>query len=314
MQGTRVLPLRRTGGLPRRALAAEATFRPTHNAPMAILLPDGIDAEGFILTVPDRPLQPEFRSLVEDVVTTLTGRFASRLDGLYLYGSVAHGHARPGLSDLDLSLVLREPASAADSAGLEDLRCALQARHPEVSKIDFDLGTRAEVLAPCNRLAWGYWLRHECRCLWGEDLSAQFERFRPSRAIALAVNGDFDAALTAYARRIGDADDRAASRRLQREAARRLIRSTGVLRTDKDLDWPRTLEARAALLLRHHPSMAESMRFFLDQAQEPTVPAETFVMRLNDFAAWMVREMAGRQSVDRARTPRSSDARKCTPR
>lgn len=255
---------------------------------MAKPLPDGVDAEGFILTVPDRPLQPEFRSVVEDLVTTLSGRCAA-LDGLYLYGSVAHGRARPGLSDLDLSLVLREPPSADDSALLEDLRHALQARHPEVSKIDFDLGTRAEVLAPKSRPSWGYWLRHECRWLWGEDLSARFERLRPSRAIALAVNGDFEAALAAYARRIGDADELAQSRRLQREAARKLIRSTSVLRTEQDRDWPQTLEAHAALLLRHHPSMAQPMRFFLDQAGEPTAPADAFVERLNDFVGWMSR-------------------------
>ncbi len=288
------------GRLPWPDWTAKAIFRPKHNAPMANLLPDGIDAEGFIVTVPDRPLQTEFQGVVEDVVTTLTSRFAPLLDGLYLYGSVAHGRARPGLSDLDLSLVLRASASTDDSAALENLRCALQARHPEVSKIDFDLGTRAEVLAPRNRLAWGYWLRHECRWLWGEDLSARFERLRPSRAIALAVNGDFEPALTAYARRIADADDRAASLRLQREASRKLIRSTSVLRTDSDLDWPKTLDAHAALLRRHHPSMAASMRFFLAQALEPTAPAEVFVARLEEFSAWMARETAARSDTGQA--------------
>lgn len=278
---------------------AEAIGTPTHNAPMANFSPDGIDAEGFILALPKRPLQPEFQGVVEDVLATLTGRFAALLDGLYLYGSVASGHARPGRSDLDLTLVLRAAATQAQGAALEASRRELQARHPEVSKIDFDIGTRAEALAPQNRLAWGYWLRHQCRWLWGRDLSVHFERLRPARAIALAVNGDFESALAACAHRIGREEDPAAAQRLQREAARKLIRSTGVLRTDQDPDWPQTLEAHAALLRRHHPSTAEALRFFLDQAHEPTAPVDAFVLRLNDFVAWMSREVAARHGADR---------------
>lgn len=50
---------------------------------------------------------------------------------------------------------------------LESKRRMLESRHTEVIKIDFDIGSRSEVLAADNRLSWGYWLKHHCRCLWG---------------------------------------------------------------------------------------------------------------------------------------------------
>ena len=165
----------------------------------------GLDADGFILTVADTPVQREYQPLLADVCASLSTEDLG-LDGIYLYGSVARGCATPGVSDLDLTLVLREPATADLSARLEVVRCALEQRHPHVTKVDFDIGHRAQVVAAENRNSWGFWLKHQCRCLWGNDLSLQFERFRPSRDIALAVNGDFHTVLSAYLTRIARPD------------------------------------------------------------------------------------------------------------
>lgn len=151
----------------------------------------GVDAEGFIQSLPDQPLQPAFSPLVDELCAMLSRRFPALLDGLYLYGSVARGDARPGTSDLDVTLVLAWAPSPEERQRLEETRRALEARHPEVSKIDFDIGVLSEVLAPDNRYRWGFWLKHQCRCIWGNDLGLRFEPFRPSRTIALALNGDF---------------------------------------------------------------------------------------------------------------------------
>jgi len=173
-------------------------------------------------------VQLEYQPLLADACASLSTDDLG-LDGLYLYGSVARGDAIPGVSDLDLTLVLREPATAELLARLEAVRCALEQRHPFVTKVDFDIGHHAQVLATENRNGWGFWLKHQCRCLWGNDLSVHFERFRPSRDIALAVNGDFHAVLSAYLTRIACADTETQRLRLQREASRKLIRSTHVL-------------------------------------------------------------------------------------
>ncbi|URM26846.1 GFA family protein [Pseudomonas frederiksbergensis] len=149
--------------------------------------PGGIDADGYILTVPNVEVQPQFQDLLADVCMTLT-RSEPLLDGIYLYGSVARGDAVPGVSDLDLTLILHSPPASQDLEMLESKRRTLESRHTEVIKIDFDIGSRSEVLAADNRLSWGYWLKHHCRCLWGNDLTRRFDRFKPSRDIAIAFH------------------------------------------------------------------------------------------------------------------------------
>lgn len=245
-----------------------------------------------IAPAPCGPLQPHFDAVLQDVCASLATQAGHLLDGIYPYGSIARGDATPGVSDLDLTLVLREPPTPPQREPLEALRLALQARHREVIKIDFDIGHRAQVLAPEHLYSWGYWLKHQCRCLWGNDLAPQFAPFAPSRAIALAVNGDFASVLDDYARRLDDEHDPAAIVRLQREASRKLIRSCNLLRLDSDPGWPSSLDEHAALLLRHAPAMQAHMAYFLAQARPGAAPASGFAPALRQFTQWLARQQA----------------------
>lgn len=255
------------------------------------LHPSGIDADGYILTLPNIDTQPQFQNLLADVCMTLT-RSNPLLDGIYLYGSVARGDAMPAVSDLDLTLVLQSPPASQDLEILESKRRTLESRHTEVTKIDFDIGSRAEVLAADNQLSWGYWLKHHCRCLWGNDLSKRFDRFKPSRDIAMAVNGDFESVLTRYADLIDQAATPTQSLRLQREASRKLIRSTQVLRSEQDLMWPQTLEEHVELFVQHFPCMRMQICFFWSQARSPDAKPKEFTAQLRSFLHWMISETA----------------------
>lgn len=239
--------------------------------------------------LPNHPVQPEFQRLVDDARAAIASDLGEALDSLYLYGSVARGCARAGFSDLDLTIVLTRPLSGQESARLEQLRQDLQLRHSEVVKIDFDLGTRQEVLDPAHLYSWGYWLKHECRCIHGADLAQQFEAFEPSRAIAQAVNGDYVQVLNDYLQRIAATRDDTEALRLQREAARKLIRATNVLRPCSGGFWPRTLEEFADCFAQLHPEMAQPMAFFLVQARTTNAPKTVFSNRLLEFLKWMQR-------------------------
>ncbi|KJZ51320.1 nucleotidyltransferase domain-containing protein [Pseudomonas marginalis] len=247
----------------------------------------GVDADGFILTVSDGPVQREFQPLLEDVCNQLSPPEFG-VDGIYLYGSVARGDAVPGVSDLDLTLVLRESPTSTQLARLDVVRCDLERRHPHVTKVDFDIGSRAQALAAENRNRWGYWLKHHCRCVWGNDLALHFERFRPSLDIALAVNGDYAAVLTAYVTRIARADTEQERLRLQREASRKLIRATQVLSGEDGSTWPQTLQEHVALFLRGYPTQVAQVAFFLFEARNPSADSEKFLDRLQAFLGWMV--------------------------
>ncbi|MNG14575.1 hypothetical protein D3C84_983400 [compost metagenome] len=110
----------------------------------------------------------------------------------------------------------------------------------------------------------------------------------------MAVNGDFARMLRKYATSIECTTDTEQLRRLQREASRKLIRSTNILRLDQEQSWPLTLEDYVELFLRVAPKMRHDIDYFLRQARVPDSTADTFSAALRSFTDWMLEQQARR--------------------
>ncbi len=252
-----------------------------------------VDRNGMIEVVGKRPFQDDFRPLLDEVRSRLSPHAGRLLHSVYVYGSVAAGRAVPTRSDLDLSLVLCRPPAEQDSHLIEGIRRTIEAGHPVVSKVDFDIGSLEDILSAESGMAWRYWLRHHCRCILGSDLTQGIPLFRPSRTLARAVNGDFGHVLQGYRNALAAAPSASAARRLVREASRKLIRSTNMLRGEADTDWPHTLEEHVVRFRSLFPVQGQELHFFLRQAREPDADPACFSGRLQAFADWMTNALHG---------------------
>nr|WP_314267612.1 nucleotidyltransferase domain-containing protein [uncultured Moellerella sp.] len=247
-----------------------------------------LDANGYIKIPSSIKFQTEFEMLINDVISQLTQQAGAMLHSIYIYGSVAEGRALAGKSDLDLCIIFNRNINAGELKALWDLRLSLEQSYPIVSKIDFDIGILAEVLDAKNRDSWGYWLKHHCRIIFGADLSQQFEAFKPSKAIAMAVNGDYISVLNHYIYQISECQESEQTAHLQRAAARKLLRSTNILRTDQDIDWPDTLEQYVDKFIQQYPQLTKEIDFFLAESYQPEVPKDIFIKRLKIFMQWLI--------------------------
>ncbi|EOC1288818.1 nucleotidyltransferase domain-containing protein [Cronobacter muytjensii] len=176
----------------------------------------------------------------------------------------------------------------------------MEAAFPVVSKIDFAIGSVAGVLAPDNLDSWSYWLKHHCRCLYGEDLSQRFARFRPSRTIAQAVNGDVVAVINADIAALSGQPDEKRRIPFQRAAARKRIRATNLLRADDDTDWPDTLEDYLALFAKKYPSKVHELNDVLRESRTPGDAPDKFIARTQRFMAWFRHQLAEQKSAPEA--------------
>lgn len=142
---------------------------------------EGVTADGTIVTGADRSRVPAaFEPLLADAVALSTGGGAS----LYVYGSVANGTVRPGLSDVDLlSVGLGDPAGVAQFLSV---RYADLCRGVEIS------AARAGDLVGDSDPAYGFrvFLRHYCVHLAGPDPSAGLPAFPADTRAARSFNGD----------------------------------------------------------------------------------------------------------------------------
>lgn len=254
-----------------------------------------VDKYGFI-TQPDfKGFQPAFSQLVADVVQTLTTTFPDLIHSVYVYGSIIDATATERLSDLDLTVIYYLEPDADATAKIDVIKTVLEQDHPVVSKIDIDPGVLEEVMLPANGIRWGYWLKHQCVCVYGEDLRDRFEPFRPSRDIAIAVNGDFLEVLNGYVALMKSTLKPAQRHVLQRSAARKAIRSTNILREDNDQDWPVTLKELAEKFNDRYPALAEEMDYLLSISYRPRGDISVFTSRIITFTHWLNAEFHARQ-------------------
>ena len=77
---------------------------------------------------------------------------------------------------------------------------------------------------------------------------------------------------------------------LQRAIARKIIRSTNILRSDEDNDWPEILEILLEYRNRfnsRYPSLATDMDYFLEMSSEPQGNIAEFIKRVKSFSFWL---------------------------
>ncbi|MFZ4215111.1 nucleotidyltransferase domain-containing protein [Pantoea endophytica] len=253
-----------------------------------------IDKNGFIPLPAFTGFQPAFSPLIADVGHKLEAAMSDLIHSVYVYGSLAEGRAKESVSDLDLTVIYsREPDDLATSE-LTAIMSGLEQHYPVISKIDIDSGVLDTVMLPANAERWGYWLKHHCICIYGEDLRDHFKPFRPSKSIAIAVNGDFYTVLNGYISRMKPSLEPSQRHALQRAAARKAIRSTNILRDESDTDWPSTLEEHREKFNDRYPALAEEMDYLLSISHRPRGDIMTFAGRVSTYSYWLNAEFSTR--------------------
>lgn len=223
---------------------------------------EGMAADGTIVTGADRGRVPAaFEPVLADAVAFAAECGAS----LYVYGSVANGTVRPGLSDVDLLSV-----DLADPAGVGQI---LSARYAALCRtVEISAATAAELVGDSDT-AYGFrvFLRHYCVHLAGPDPSAAFPAFPADARAARGFNGDIARYHRRWQRALGSGT--AAAGLLGVRAARKTLLAVAGLVSVHDRTWT-TDRARAALRWGQiEPALAAQLGQLLSWAAAQRRPA-----------------------------------------
>ncbi|WP_189773150.1 nucleotidyltransferase domain-containing protein [Streptomyces tauricus] len=258
-----------------------------------------IEREGSLGRVPKafRPVVAAARDRVLDV-------FGARLHSAYLYGSIPRGTARPGRSDLDLLLALREEPTEADRADARTLDEALDKEFAQIDGAGTLLVGRAQVLSDLERHDLGWFVACLCTPLLGEDLAEELPRYRPDTLLARETNGDLALLLPRWRERIarvagvtGAGGSEEALRPLVRHLSRHLVRTGFTLVMPRWNGWTSDLTEMAEVFAayypeRDHPRRAVRLREAAVLGHEPVGDRAVLRSYVDDLGPWLAEEYA----------------------
>ncbi|MDX3830881.1 nucleotidyltransferase domain-containing protein [Streptomyces europaeiscabiei] len=258
-----------------------------------------IEREGALGRVPEvfRPVVAAARGRVLDV-------FGGRLHSAYLYGSIPRGTARPGRSDLDLLLALREEPTEADRTAARALDEAWDTAFPQIDGAGTLLVSRAQELSDLERYDLGWFVACLCTPLLGEDLAQDLPRYRPGSLLARETNGDLALQLPRWRERVARATTDDARRVLVRGCSRRLVRTGFTLVMPRWNGWTSDLHEMAEAFGEYYPERAAQMRAAAVAGYEPGARADVLRAYLDDLGPWLADEYA---RVHGVKAPRPGD-------
>ena len=224
----------------------DATFQWMHD-PL-----EGVSERGTIVTGIGRDkVPPLFERVLEAAVAAVESADVS----LYVYGSVATGMARIGVSDVDLLTIGLAANEAASIAQDLSERFAGLCRGVEVAAAnasDFE-GDRDEVYG--GRV----FLRHYCVHLSGSDLRSSLPEFSADTRAARCFNGDIAQHVETWRGQLGEGRDPGD---LGRRVARKSLLAVAGLVSVHDGTWTTDRRFAAARWSEINPALAADLETF----------------------------------------------------
>lgn len=249
---------------------------------------EGIDRDGYVRTGAARDRVPAaYEPLIAEATGRLTAAYGDALHGLYVYGSVATGQARPPASDLDLLAVWR--GEVPDDAATLAAQLSLEHRHL-VREVGLASMALAELDAPGDvGVGTRAFLRHYCVPLHGADLRGELAPCRVDDALVRGFNGDLSAPFDRWTARLDAATSTAEVAEVARLAARRLLLAAATTLSVRHGGWSTDRGTAVELIRAHEPRWAHAAGTALRWCTGTEVTGRAKVQAwLAGFGRWVV--------------------------
>src|SRR5262249_9341588 len=107
----------------------------------------------------------------------------------YLRGSLPRGEAVEGISDIDSFAVIHGEGTKLDLNWIRPFETDIRRKYPFVANVEFHFFPYDTLLHSPTTLTRRFIIEALSLCIYGEDLSPQIQRFKPTLAIAYAFHG-----------------------------------------------------------------------------------------------------------------------------
>jgi len=255
-----------------------------------------MDSEGYVVNDASiDKITPPWSAIIDRAVQMYTSNLGNRLMSIYVRGSVSRGRGIPGWSDVDTFAIVHHDGGELfewkDAPWTQELEQEMRRTNDCFSKIESMLVTYTDDLLRSRR-GLAMVIKTQSACLYGEDLAARIDRFRPGREMILDLRW-LRADIEGYVQKIQAAPDDQAVRKACSSLMKVLLRNGFELVMERAGKYTTDLYLCYRTFAEYYPHKEADMRRTLELYLNPVVDRELLVGWIRVFGKWMLQESSG---------------------
>lgn len=256
------------------------------------MTPYGIDPDGFIITEVHRDkIKPAHSEILKDVTVKIISSLSPLIHSIYLYGSTASGTAQLKSSDLDLLLITKTQITEVLKTEIEQIQKSLTFTYINEFR---DVGISVTYLNEVKQdpYGWGCFIKYLCLFNYGSNLQDELPRYKPSKKIALAFNGDINTHIEFSLKEITlNKSNPDKTRNICRAIMRKIIRTGFSLVMEEEQSWTTDLQQSCDVFSRYYPEYSNNMETALSLSKNPEISGKDLTQFLTSFGLWIQNEV-----------------------
>lgn len=151
-------------------------------------------------------VKPEYQKLLNDLREKVENRFGADLYAYYLLGSVGRGEDIPGISDMDIVVILQRNYTTEDEVWEKEIKDEFEPQYPKLERLDFGCMEEKEFDDPkAERLRFIF--KTDGLLISGQDIAANFSSYPPGLELAKLLNGNYRRTLESIQKDITEPDE-----------------------------------------------------------------------------------------------------------
>jgi len=249
------------------------------------------DSEGFLGNEARISKIPALWSeAVEHVQKAYIEHHGPQIRSLYLRGSLPRGEAFEGISDIDTFSIVDRVPDVSELAWIPDFKRSMKKKFPFIGDIEIHFFPYESLVHALGYLSLRFTIKHLSACLWGEDLSEQFPRFKPSLKIAFAFHGFLGREIRETLSWLSEPRPPRGVQKACSWIMKRIVRTGASILMEQENAYVRDLYPCYEIFSRHYPEREPEMRQALEWAVEPSADTPTIARFLGSFGSWLTME------------------------
>ncbi|MGD0729351.1 MAG: nucleotidyltransferase domain-containing protein [Candidatus Micrarchaeaceae archaeon] len=252
----------------------------------------GVDRNGFIITeVSIKKISPIYKHVVTCVSDIILSKYAKDIESIYLYGSVVTGKAIKGKSDLDILLVFKNNPNGIVAKNVKTLEKNLSKKYINILRgIGLAITSIQEVKNPKEKYGLLCFIKHLCVCIYGNDITVNIPKFKPTKAVAKGFNGDIAEKLEINRRKFLKHLTTSEIKKLSQETSKRIIRTGFSLVMPRTKSWTTNLQKSVDTFIYYYPEKKAEMTKALEWSKAGTVNKQAIIDFIDSFGLWLSTE------------------------